>query len=383
MDLLLILTYTAFCVAIFKIFKIPLTKWTVPTAILGGIALIGTLLLLMNYNHPYTKFSREYFASVPITPAVRGIVTEVSVKPNEPVKKGDVLFKIDPVPFEAAVKQKLAALKEAEQQVPQLQAAVEIATAAVAQAQADKDRTESAYKRYEEGRKKGGRNSPFTELELDNKRQLFYASAARLEAAKADELRSRLAFESNIDGVNTKVAGLQAQLDQARYDLERTVVRAPADGVVTQLALREGAMAVPLPLRPAMSFIPDEDRYFAGAFWQNSLLRLKVGDEAEVILDAVPGKVFKGKVSAVLPAMAEGEIQFGGTLQSSSRLFQRGRALVLIDIDHEQHETLRNLPAGVAGQAAVYTEHFSHVSIIRRVLLRMQSWLNYLFGEGH
>ncbi|WP_394131285.1 HlyD family secretion protein [Shewanella maritima] len=381
MDLLLILTYTAFCVAIFKIFKIPLTKWTVPTAILGGIALIGTLLLLMNYNHPYTKFAREYFATTPINSAVRGIVTEVAVKPNQPIKKGDVLFKIDPIPYEAALMQKLAELEEAEQQVPQLEAAFNVSQATVAQAQADKDRAESAYKRYEEGRKKGGSNSPFTELELDNKRQLFYAAQARLEAAKAEQLRTRLAFESNIDGVNTKVASLQAQVDKARFELDMTVVRAPADGIVTQLALRKGAMAVPIPLRPSLSFIPDEERFIAGAFWQNSLLRLKEGDDAEVIFDSVPGVVFKGKVAKVLPAMAEGEIQFGGNLQSSNRLFQRGRALVLIELD--ENDVVGTLPAGVAGQAAIYTEHFTHVSIIRKVLLRMQGWLNYIFAEGH
>jgi multidrug resistance efflux pump len=379
MDLLLILTYGAMCIAIFKVFKIPLNKWTVPTALLGGIVLIGSLLLLMNYNHPYTKFTREYFVSIPITPAVKGIVTEVNVQPNMPVKEGDVLFKIDPTPYAATVKQKQAALKEAEQQVPQLQAAFESAHAKLEQAQADSTRTDSAYRRYEEGRKKGGQNSPFTELELDNRRQLYLASLAQRDAAKADELRSRLAFESNIDGVNTKVAGLQAELAKAQFELEQTIVRAPADGVVTQLALRKGVMAVPIPLRPALTFIPDEERYFAGAFWQNSLMRLKEGDEAEVIIDAVPGVVFKGKVAKILPAMAEGEVQFSGSLQSSSRLFQRGRVVVLIDLD--KNATLDSLPAGVAGQAAIYTEHFSHVAVMRKVLLRMQGWLNYLFGD--
>lgn len=379
MDLLLILTYAAVCIAVFKAFKIPLTKWTVPTALLGGIVLIGSLLLLMNYNHPYTKFTREYFVSIPITPAVKGIVTEVNVLPNMPVKKGDILFKIDPTPYAATVKQKQAALKEAEQQVPQLQAAFEAAHAKLQQAQADSTRTESAYRRYEEGRKKGGRNSPFTELELDNRRQLYLASLAQRDAAKADELRSRLAFESNIDGVNTKVAGLQAELAKAQFDLDQTIVRAPADGVVTQLALRKGVMAVPIPLRPALTFIPDEERYFAGAFWQNSLLRLKEGDEAEVIIDAVPGVVFKGKVAKILPAMSEGEVQFSGSLQSSNRLFQRGRVLVLIDLD--EHALLDGLPAGIAGQAAIYTDHFSHVAVMRKVLLRMQGWLNYLFGD--
>ncbi|MBB1437915.1 HlyD family secretion protein [Shewanella sp. SG41-4] len=381
MDLLLILTYTAFCIAIFKVFKIPLTKWTVPTAILGGIVLIGTLLILMNYNHPYSRFAREYFVTIPIVPAVKGLVIEVNVKPNTPVKEGEVLFKIDPIPYLAMVKQKKAALKEAELQVPQLEAAFQIATAKVEQATADKDRTESVYRRYEDGRKKAGRNSPFTELELDNRRQLYIASSAQLDGALAEELRTRLAYESNIDGVNTKVAGLQAELAKAEYDLQQTVVRAPADGVVTQLALRKGVMAVPIPLRPALTFIPDERRYFAGAFWQNSLLRLKEGDEAEVIIDAMPGQVFKGKVAKILPAMAEGEIQFSGNLQSSSKLFQRGRVLVLIEL--EDDAIRQSLPAGVAGQVAIYTDHFSHVAVMRKVLLRMQGWLNYLFSEGH
>jgi len=69
MDLLLILTYTAICVAIFKIFKLPLNKWTVPTAVLGGVVLIGALIFLMNYNHPYSEIGREYYVTTPIVPA--------------------------------------------------------------------------------------------------------------------------------------------------------------------------------------------------------------------------------------------------------------------------------------------------------------------------
>lgn len=377
MDLLLILTYTAICIAIFKVFKIPLTKWTVPTAILGGIFIVGTLILLMNYNHPYTPYAKEYFVSTPINPAVRGVVTSVEVKPNVPVKKGEVLFRLDPTPFEAIVKQKRAALVSAEQEVPQLEAAWQSSLANVARATADRDRTKSAYDRYAKGKKKAGSNSPFTELEMDNKRQLYLASEAQLTVAQAEELRVRLAFESNVDGVNTKVAGIEGQLEKALFDLEMTVVRAPADGMVTQMALRPGIVAVPMPLRSLMSFIPDKERYFAGAFWQNSLLRLKEGDEAEVILDGAPGEIFKGKVATILPAMAEGEIQSTGALISSRNLMQRGRVIVLIEID--DNAIRKHFPAGVSGQAAIYTDHFSHVAVMRKVLLRMQGWLNYLF----
>ena len=120
MDLLLILTYTAICIGIFKIFKIPLNKWTVPTAVLGGIVLVGGLVFLMNYNHPHSLAGSRAFVTVPIIPNVKGVVVDVPVIPNTPIKKGDILFKIDPEPFEYVVAQKLAALNQAEEQVKQM-----------------------------------------------------------------------------------------------------------------------------------------------------------------------------------------------------------------------------------------------------------------------
>ena len=77
MELLLLLTYTAICIVIFKAFKVPLNKWSVPTAALGGIIIIGVLVLVMNYNHPYSNMAREFFVTTPIVPAVGGIVTSV------------------------------------------------------------------------------------------------------------------------------------------------------------------------------------------------------------------------------------------------------------------------------------------------------------------
>jgi len=100
MDLLLILTYASLCIVIFKVFKIPLTKWTVPTAILGGIVLIGGLIFTMNYNHPYSEITRQYFVTTPVIPSVRGEVVSVNVQANTPIEPGHLLFSIDPVPFQ-------------------------------------------------------------------------------------------------------------------------------------------------------------------------------------------------------------------------------------------------------------------------------------------
>ena len=243
MELLLILTYTAFCVAIFKIFKIPLNKWSVPTAVLGGIVLIGALIFLMNYNHPYSEVARTYFTSVPIVPEVSGQVIEVPVKANQPLNKGDVLFRIDPTPFENRVKSIQAQLISA---------------------RADQSRA----------RELAARN-------VGNRR--------------------------DVDLTTARVDDLQAQLNIAKFDLDNTVVRAPSKGFVTHVSLRPGVRAVKLPLRPSMIFIPDEGFYFIAWMRQNSQLRLTPGDEAEVAFDGIPGKVFKGQVKQVISVIGEGQ----------------------------------------------------------------------------
>jgi multidrug resistance efflux pump len=96
--------------------------------------------------------------------------------------------------------------------------------------------------------------------------------------------------------VNTDVARLQAELATAEFNLSETTVRAPTDGMVLQLFLREGMMAVPLPLRPVMVFGHDEPAQLWASFLQNSAQRVEEGSDAEVILPAVPGRFFKAKV---------------------------------------------------------------------------------------
>lgn len=373
MDLLLILTYTAICVVVFKVFNLPLNKWTVPTAALGGVILIGTLLLVMNYNHPYSNIAQEFFVTTPIVPAVGGIVTSVEVEPNTLVEKGTVLFRIDPKPFEAIVRQKQALLAGSSQNVKELEASVAAARARVVEVSADRDRTQGVFQRYESIFARGA----ISANELETRRQLYLANEAALERAEADFERAQLAFESAIDGENPEVARLQAELEQARYDLERTMVRAPTAGYVTQLLLRPGMMAVTLPLRPVMVFVHDEQAPIIAAFRQNSALRLKAGYEAEIVYPSIPGRVFSGRVTLVLPSMAEGQLSTSGNMIGTERFQSIGRIPVRIDILDDMTEF--NLPTGSRAQVAVYSDHFHHVAIMRRILLRMSSWQNYLY----
>lgn len=113
METLMLLTYAALCIVVFKVFRIPLNKWTVPTAVLGGIALIGAVIFGMNYNFPYTDVGNQVFRTVPIVSQVRGRVQSVPVKPNQMLHKGDVLFTLDPTPFQAKVDDLQAQIKAA------------------------------------------------------------------------------------------------------------------------------------------------------------------------------------------------------------------------------------------------------------------------------
>lgn len=380
MDLLLILTYVAICYAVFKIFKIPVNQWSLSTAALGGIIGISLLLLVMNYNHPFTTNARIYFATTPILPGVRGRVVEVSVQANVPLKDGDVLFRIDPKPYEYIVEQRQAALAEAEQNVKQLKAALDQVTAAAQRAEAQQQLAQQEFQRQSELFER----KVVAQATLDIAARNLDAARQSVLGARAEEERARLAYTSNIGGVNTAVARLTAELADAKYDLDQTVVRAAGPGYVTQLSLRPGMYVVPAPLRPVMVFIntDKQDSSLVAAFQQNSLQRVKAGDEAEVAYDAVPGRVFKAKVNRVLDAIGAGQVQATGSLidlgwPSNSG----GRALAMIDI--EEDLSAYNIPLGAAAQVAIYTEHFHHVSVLRKVLLRMRSWQNYVFLEGH
>jgi hypothetical protein len=108
---------------------------------------------------------------------------------------------------------------------------------------------------------------------------------------------------------------------------------------------------------------------------------VRAGDEAEVAFDAVPGRVFKGKVRMVLDAIAAGQIQAAGALVDVGARVPGGRALAVIDLEDSLEGY--QIPLGSAGVAAVYTDHWHHVSIMRKILLRMQSWQNYIYFEGH
>jgi len=380
MEILLILLYVAICIAIFKVFRIPVNEWSLATAALGGIVGLSALLLTMNYNHPFSMNARIYYSVTPILPAVSGRVVDVPVTPNAPLKEGDVLFKIDPAPFQYAVDEKAAQLADAKQNVESLKSQLDEATAQADRARSQQQLAQSNYDRqavlYKEG--------DIAKAALDTYKRDLDTATQSVAAAEAVVNQARLAYSVNVNGTNPTVARLTAELGSAQYNLDQTTARASGPGFATQVALRPGMYVVPIPLRPAMVFVNtgSEDRQLTAAFQQNYLQRVTAGDPAEVAFDAVPGRVFKAKVHSVMDAIPAGQLQPTGVLVDPGNLpGGGGRALVAIDLVDSISDY--QIPLGSTAMVAIYTEHLHDLSLLRKVLLRIKSWENFLFSEEH
>ncbi len=307
MDLLIILTYVAFAYGCFKLFKIPVNKWTVPTAALGGVFIVAGLILTMNYNHPYTFMAQKAVVAIPVVAQVSGIVSDVPVTPNTEIKAGEVLFRIDSTVYQARVDRLEADLANAKAAVAAQRDQLTASKATIDQMRADRDRAQKDLARYQRASSKAV--NPFTEQEATNARQTYLAQEAKLATAEAQSRQIQSQLDAIVAGENATIVSLKAQLREAKYNLAQTEVKALTDGYVTQVLLRPGSFVNSMPLRPAMFFVPKQSRNIMASFRQNSLLRVKVGDEAEVVFNGIPGQVFPARVKQVLPVIPEGAYQ--------------------------------------------------------------------------
>ncbi|MDP9291977.1 MAG: efflux RND transporter periplasmic adaptor subunit [Verrucomicrobiota bacterium] len=304
-------------------------------------------------------------------------MTEVPIQSGTPLKAGDILFRIDPEPFENAVKAKEAALADALQTTHQLRATADSAQKKLESALADRDGAKDVFERS----KKLHQTGAIAQAELERAKNNFNAAEATAQSAKSEADRALLEAEAVVKGVNTDVARLQAELDTAKFNLEQTVVRAPTDGTVQQNFLRPGMFAASMPLRPVMVFLHNEKPKFTAAFLQNSAQRIEEGSEAEFILPSVPGRFFKGKVAAVGAFIAQGQLQPSGNLVDPEQIKGEGR--ILVRIEPEENISKYVIVPGSTAEVAIYTHHMHHLGIMRKVLLRMKSWTNFIFGDGH
>src|SRR6476469_623629 len=308
MEVILLGIYSFFVWLVF--FKFKWLPWnTVSQVIVITLPIVGltAMILALNVVAPSSNDVRVIKYTIAILPQVRGRVMDVPAEGNKPMKKGDVLFRIDPAFYEGNVRALEAALAKA--QVASAKSGIESATARVQQATAQVD---LARKRVEQNRElvaTGAGNRFDLEQAETNLREL----EGNLDAARSTEAQSRsaqasaLAAERQIrqkmgaqaGGEGAQVAETRARLDNARWELDQTTVYAPSNGTAINVNLRPGAMTVPLPLIPALTFVEDEFVVVA-LYKQNELWAVAPGDEAEITLDTMPGQVIKAQVDSII-----------------------------------------------------------------------------------
>jgi multidrug resistance efflux pump len=179
----------------------------------------------------------------------------------------------------------------------------------------------------------------------------------------------------DVEQRQSEVDQLKGQLEGAQWNLDKTTVRAPVDGYVTNLALRRGARVANLPLSPVMAFIDTSNTIIGVEINQNDARYIEPGQEAEVTFKFAPGHIYKGRVESVLQAIATGQAQTSG-IAVAPKSIEAAPFVVRVRLDDADFAS--RLPAGSAGTAAIYTEHLKPTHVVRRVILRQIAIINYV-----
>ena len=407
MELLLLGIYAFFVWLIF--IKLKWLPWNITTQVIVVIIPIvgmAALILLLNIYAPSSSDVRVYKYTVPIVAQVKGRVVEVPVEEgNVPVKKGDVLFKIDPTPYQLAVAQLEAQLanasaseRELDESLRGAKAQVTEARSSIAQAVA---RTREVAAKLELARTRVQQHTELVKTGAGSKFELERAQTdltevqAQLDTARGVEAQARAAevqsqaaqqqiqqkLSAKTNGEYAQVATVRAQLDNVRWELEQTVVRSPCDCYVVNLQLRPGAFVAGIPFNAVMTLVEVEGQVVA-LFHQNELHQVQPGDEAEFSLKTSPGKIIKAKVDSVIWATGTGQLPASGTVPMTGVLTAPPNRFA-VKFDVEERDRAAFLAPGAAGDAAIYTQHLHAIHILRKVILRVGAKLNYIIPKLH
>src|SRR5450755_292243 len=354
----------------FSKFKLVRWGWLSGTvATLVGVFILATFLALFNYLTPSGRVTVTGRV-VEITPNVTGQIVAIPVNPNVPVKIADVLFQIDPAPFQYKVAQLQASLAGAKQQAEILKSNYEQATANVTglstQVAFNTQRNADIQKLAAEGAN--------TQFQAQDRQNQYETALARLNVAKAAQQSAKLALDSEIGGVNTSVAQIQAQLDNASWELSQTVIHAPADGDVRAVALSVGDRA--LQARSAMSFIVTNEITLVGMFSQNGFQTIKEGAAVDIVFDNAPGRIYHAKVSAIPRGIGQGQIAVSGTLARTTAL--GGASAFPAEISIPQEIDRASLRLGMSGSATAFSEKAGVVGLLASILVWISSYTAYL-----
>ena len=292
-----------------------------------GVVMIGAIVFAWWTFAPTTVDGRAFRYVIPIVPNVAGQVIEVPIEGTQVVNKGDVLFKIDPTTYQFTVDQ---------------------LEASIAQAEAQK-----------------------TLAEIEVKRAAGLVKASAGPQSQLDQWNAQLA--SSV----ASIASLKAQLGNAQWRLDETVVRAPSPGFVSNLQLRPGNYVTSIPLAASMSFVSSERDLVVASFSQSAIRYINVGDAVEMVFASKPGKVFPGKIMRVTRFSGSAQLTATSTMPTWTGQPVNARWVVIMEFDDK--EAAKAMPqSATATIIAVYTQKGKPVHVISKVVMRMNAWMGFL-----
>jgi multidrug resistance efflux pump len=349
-------------------------------------AVLITLLVLFVYHvisdrvTPYTSQSNIEVLLVQIAPQVSGQVIEVATHDNERVKKGQLLYRIDPEPFAIA-------LRAAEANLALVQQNLKVSTEQVRSSQASlaKQKTELAT-----SKQLGGIIFDLTKekalSETDSIRARSEIDRATSDLARAQaELETARQKLGPAGDANPQLQQARAALAQAQLDFTNTTVVAPAEGMITNLRLSKGQYANRG--QAVMSFIEGNSVWLTAYLRENQLARVAPGNAVRVTFDLLPGTVFEGQVDSVGWGVTNGNSETpAGTLpdvqSQQGWLRDPQRFPVRIALKEEASNALGDLPLrnGAQANVLIMTNPNSWLlNPVGRLWLRVVSWLSYLY----
>lgn len=393
MEILLLGIYSFFVWLVF--FKYKWLPWNFVTqVIVVTIPMVGLtlLILLLNIVAPSSHEVRVVNYVVAINPRVNGLVIEVPIEPNRPIRKGDILFKIDPKPFQIEIDGFKAQLRQLDAQLITANANQRGLGEQLRNATGNKEAVSSKLKLARTREQQLGMlasTGAGNRFDYEQAQTDVANLEAQLQASLASEsqIREKLAAKTpqgeqdEVANVKAQIARAQSQLADAEWRLEQTVYRAPANGTVVSLALRPGAMAVPLPMTTAMTFIEDE-QWIMAIYNQNEVRKIKPGQEAEIAMKMYPGRIIKCKVDSIMWATAQGQLPIGNS-SNTAGIAPIPPSSLAVRLLKDRSDTQLFMAAGAMGIGAVYTDSGEPIHILRKIILRISTKVDWLILKLH
>jgi multidrug resistance efflux pump len=393
MELILLGIYSYIVWLIF--FKFKWLPWNfVSQVIVVTIPIVGLtlLILLLNIVAPSSGDVRVVNYVVAVNARVQGMVVDVPITPNQHIKKGQVLFRLDPRPMEIEISGFKAQIEALQAQLLSAGASTTGFGEQVRNARGARDAI-SAQLRLAKERENQTRELAATgagsQYDYQQAQTNVSNLQAQLDAAIATERTAQAKVgaknakgdQDEIANVKAQIEKAEAQLADAEWRLEQTVYRAPADGTVVALSLRPGAMAVPLPITPAMTFVED-DQWVMAIFRQNEVRKIKPGQEAEIALKMYPGRIIKCKVDSIMWATAQGQLPIG-TMNTGGGVAPVPPSSLAVRLLKDKKDVDLFMASGAAGMGAVYTDSGAPIHILRKILIRVSAKLDWLILKLH